>query len=106
MFPLSAFLVDSGLTLLRRMLRREAWWTPHTQHAYQVWARRAGHARVTLAYAGWTLAGALLAWGGFRLPVHFMLCIGLAWYTSAAFVWWSLQRMEPKTNPRLDGRET
>lgn len=94
LLPLSAFLVDSGLTLLRRMMRREAWWRPHTQHAYQVWARRAGHGKVTLAYSGWTFAGALLMVGGRLVPVHFMLCIALAWYTSAAFAWWCLQRME------------
>ncbi len=45
------FMVDAGLTLLRRLLRGERWWTPHTQHAYQAWARATGHGRVTLAYA-------------------------------------------------------
>lgn len=64
LLPLSAFLVDSGLTLLRRLLRRERWWTSHAQHAYQRWAAGAGtHTTVTLAYAGWTGAGWLAAWG-------------------------------------------
>ena len=62
---LSVFLVDAGLTLLRRLLRGERWWTPHTQHAYQVWARRSGHNRVTLAYAAldrqWRCRGFWLA---------------------------------------------
>lgn len=62
LMPLSAFLVDSGLTLSRRVLRGEQWWTPHAQHAYQRWAARIGtHTTVTLAYAGWTLAGLSLA---------------------------------------------
>jgi UDP-N-acetylmuramyl pentapeptide phosphotransferase/UDP-N-acetylglucosamine-1-phosphate transferase len=54
--PLSAFLLDAGLTLFTRMLRGERWWTPHVEHAYQRWARRAGrHSPVTAAYAVWTL---------------------------------------------------
>lgn len=95
LLPLSAFMVDAGLTLLRRILRGEAWWTPHTQHAYQVWARRSGHVVVTLAYVAWTSLGlvAMVAFEG--LPALFMLCICLAWYMSAALAWWMLQRMQP-----------
>ncbi|QSX77736.1 MraY family glycosyltransferase [Agrilutibacter solisilvae] len=64
LLPLSAFLVDASLTLIRRMARRERWWTPHTQHAYQRWAAAAGtHTIVTLAYAGWTAVACLLAVG-------------------------------------------
>src|SRR5690606_2727313 len=51
LFPLLPFLLDASLTLLSRMVRRERWWEPHTTHAYQAWARRRGHARVTVAYA-------------------------------------------------------
>lgn len=94
MLPLSAFLVDAGLTLLRRIVRREAWWAPHTQHAYQVWARRAGHRTVTLAYGGWTLAGSLLLLGVQAMPAKFMLACAVAWYISAGLAWWALQCME------------
>ena len=53
--PLSAFLVDAALTLASRMFRRERWWRPHVQHAYQRWVGRLGrHAPVTAAYALWT----------------------------------------------------
>ena len=53
--PLSAFLVDATLTLASRMLRRERWWRPHVQHAYQRWTTRLGrHAPVSKAYALWT----------------------------------------------------
>ena len=38
--PVSAFLVDATLTLAGRILRREQWWTPHVQHAYQAAARQ------------------------------------------------------------------
>lgn len=57
----SAFLIDTALTLARRIVRRERWWTPHVEHAYQRLAARLGsHAPVTLLYAAWTV-GALLA---------------------------------------------
>jgi UDP-N-acetylmuramyl pentapeptide phosphotransferase/UDP-N-acetylglucosamine-1-phosphate transferase len=54
LLPLSAFIVDASLTLLLRMFRRQRWWLPHAEHAYQHWARRRGHVLVTLAYGGWT----------------------------------------------------
>jgi hypothetical protein len=92
--PLSAFLVDAGLTLLRRVLRREAWWTPHTQHAYQGWARRRGHVAVTSAYVGWTALGLLLMGVAPAASLILIVSICLAWYTSAGMAWWKLQRME------------
>lgn len=97
LLPLSAFMIDTGLTLLRRLVNGERWWTAHTQHAYQVWARRVGHAKVTLAYAGWSAAGvaAMVAFSG--RSVVLMLCICLAWYMSGALAWRRLQRMEPRT---------
>ncbi|MFD0738193.1 lipopolysaccharide biosynthesis protein [Lysobacter koreensis] len=93
--PVSAFLVDAGLTLLRRLWRGERWWTAHTQHAYQVWARQAGsHAWPTAAYSAWTLCG-VLAMGLLRsAPGSFILASSIAWYTSGAFLWWWLQRRE------------
>lgn len=52
LLPLSVFLVDASLTLMRRILRGEQWWSPHVQHAYQRWAKGVGrHSIVTLAYA-------------------------------------------------------
>ena len=104
MLPLSAFLVDAGLTLLRRIIRREAWWRPHTQHAYQVWARRAGHTRVTLAYAAWTLGGSVLMLVGQNTPNAFMLGITVAWYISAGLVWWLVQTMEPEKSQAVHSK--
>lgn len=61
--PFTAFLFDSGFTLLRRMVRGERWWEAHTQHVYQRLAVKWGHAAVTLTYALGTLAGiAVLLW--------------------------------------------
>ncbi len=92
LLPLAAFVIDAGLTLARRIWRREPWWTAHTQHAYQRWARSTGHAQVTLAYAAWTSLGVLFAAGLRDRPWFFMLAGVLAWYTSCAFLWWWLQR--------------
>lgn len=50
----SAFLVDSGATLLSRMLMRRRWYSAHREHLYQ-WLVRCGwnHARVVAAYMAW-----------------------------------------------------
>ena len=90
--PFAAFLVDSALTLLRRLLRGERWWTPHTQHAYQGWAARIrAHAPVTLAYAGWTAVAGLLAWWLRSVPESYAIAVLLAWYAATAYLWWRLQ---------------
>ncbi|GAB3384889.1 MraY family glycosyltransferase [Lysobacter fragariae] len=92
LLPLSAFLVDSGLTLARRVLRGERWWTAHAQHAYQAWAARSGtHAIVTFAYAGWTAVAWLLAWGLQSRPTTQAKGIALAWLVLAMALWWALQ---------------
>ncbi|HEY4560486.1 MAG TPA: lipopolysaccharide biosynthesis protein [Lysobacter sp.] len=92
LLPLSGFLVDAGLTLLRRILRGERWWEPHTQHLYQALARRYGHAPVTLGYAGWTLvAGAAAVFLGAQTPGFISVCL-FAWYTGAAVLWVVAQR--------------
>jgi UDP-N-acetylmuramyl pentapeptide phosphotransferase/UDP-N-acetylglucosamine-1-phosphate transferase len=89
--PMSAFLVDASLTLARRILRRETWWSPHTQHAYQRWAAAAGtHIPVTIAYAGWTAASCLLAgwlWSGRSGQGAAVL----AWMALATAAWGVLQ---------------
>lgn len=95
LLPLSAFLVDAGLTLLRRAMRGERWWTAHAQHAYQAWARRSGHARVTVAYAAWTLAAVALAVSLGSASLGFILKIAVAWYTTAAVAWGVLQARDP-----------
>lgn len=93
LLPLSAFVIDAGLTLARRVARRERWWTAHTQHAYQGMARRVGgHVPVALGYAGWTGLGVLVAFGLREMPRFFMLAGVLAWYISGTFLWWCLQR--------------
>ena len=90
--PISAFMVDAGLTLGRRVLRGERWWTAHAQHAYQRWARGAGsHVPVTLGYAAWTGAGLVIVLGLPRGGFFLTFAVVLAWYTFGAFLWWRLQ---------------
>ena len=91
--PLSAFLVDAGLTLARRVTRGEPWWRPHVQHAYQRWARRGGsHVPVTLAYAAWTVAGGAMLFGARGEELVVMFALTVAWYIAGAGAWWMLQR--------------
>lgn len=46
---LGVFLVDSGVTLLRRILNGERWYEAHCSHAYQHAARKWGHKRITVS---------------------------------------------------------
>lgn len=91
LLPLAPFLVDAGLTLARRVLRRERWWTAHTQHAYQACARRHGHRAVTLGYALATLAGAAVALIMKEHVTTFIASSLFTWYMSAAILWGWLQ---------------
>lgn len=93
LLPVSAFLVDSGLTLLRRLIRGERWWTAHAQHAYQRWASRAGtHAVVTVGYAGWTAASWAMAWWlASKGEEGSMVFWCAAWIAIAATLWAWLQ---------------
>ena len=45
------FIADTGVTLARRVLRGEQWWSAHRSHAYQRLSRRFGsHAKSALLY--------------------------------------------------------
>jgi hypothetical protein len=93
LLPLSAFLVDSGLTLMRRVVKRERWWTAHAQHAYQRWACSSGsHMIVTFMYAGWTAASWLLAWWLAARAGERMALWCAVWFTMAVASWAGLQR--------------
>lgn len=86
------FVTDATLTLLRRMLRREAWHRPHRSHAYQWSARRWGHRRVTVTAACvnlfWLLPLAALAfhrpeWGAMILATAYLPLAVAAWRLGA-----------------------
>ncbi|HVX05980.1 MAG TPA: glycosyltransferase family 4 protein [Rhodanobacteraceae bacterium] len=89
----SAFLVDSGLTLARRMLAGQRWYAPHRQHLYQ-WLVRVNwsHARTDIAYMTWNLVVvAPLAWLAARQPAHGGWYFLAAW-ASAAVAWFTGKR--------------
>ena len=44
---LSVFLIDSGVTLVRRIINGDKWYMAHCSHAYQHAARKWGHKKVT-----------------------------------------------------------
>ncbi len=91
--PLSAFLLDAGLTLFTRILRGERWWAPHVEHAYQRWARCVGrHPPVTAGYAVWTLLmclGMVLLWK--RDPRGTEMAVVGCWAMGCG-VWYWLRR--------------
>lgn len=91
LLPLLAFAVDASLTLARRMLRRERWWEPHVQHAYQAEARRRGHAPVTAAFLGWTFVASAFMLLLEQAPAFVILCATAACLALACGAWWLLQ---------------
>ncbi len=89
----SAFLVDSGLTLLRRILGGQRWYAPHRQHLYQ-WLVRVNwsHARTDVGYMIWNLAvvaplAVLAAWQ----PANGLWYFAAAW-AAAACIWFAGKR--------------
>ena len=84
----SVFVTDATLTLLRRTARGERPWQAHRRHAYQQLARRWGHRRVTLLYAGltafWALPLALFAQHTSAWPI-----VALAYAPLIGFAAWA-----------------
>jgi Fuc2NAc and GlcNAc transferase len=76
---LALFVADATLTLVRRVLRGEAWHAAHRTHAYQravdLWGR---HARVTGVCLMLTLPLAALAWWGSLVPTQLGLALVFA----------------------------
>lgn len=45
----AVFLIDSGITLIRRIINGDKWYEAHCSHAYQHAARKWGHEKVTIS---------------------------------------------------------
>jgi len=90
--PLSTFLVDAGFTLAARILSRQRWWEPHAQHVYQRLARRFGHTRVTLGYAGFSGVAIALFLGLQDLQPGWEAAGSIAWLFLASTVWLLLRK--------------
>jgi UDP-N-acetylmuramyl pentapeptide phosphotransferase/UDP-N-acetylglucosamine-1-phosphate transferase len=93
LLPLSAFVLDAGLTLFWRIIRGDRWWTPHVEHAYQRWARRAGsHVPVTAGYAAWTLPACLgMVWLRGEDPIGMTMAV-MVWLVLGYGLWYWLRR--------------
>ena len=98
LLPPLAMLVDTGLTLLWRMLRGERWWQAHVQHAFQRWSRHRGHVPVTAAFAGWTFAAVALMLAALHWPAHVALGAALAGLLASAWAWRWLHLRYAKNN--------
>lgn len=103
LLPLSAFLVDAGMTLASRVVRRERWWQPHVTHAFQHAARRHGHVAVSLGFAAWTALAVATAWTIRDMTFTSLIISLLPWYAVAAAAWWLLRRHG--TSPAMENRE-
>ena len=92
LLPISACVLDAGLTLLTRMLRGERWWTPHVEHVYQRWARSAGsHLPVTALYAAWTLlACAGVVWLSGKGQTGIVIAV-MTWLAMGCGLWYWLR---------------
>ena len=86
--PLTAFLVDAGFTLLRRLLAGERWWQPHATHVYQHAARKLGsHVPVTCAYACFSAVAIGLLLICSQLPHLPALVITISWAGASVLLW-------------------
>jgi Fuc2NAc and GlcNAc transferase len=74
------FLVDATVTLLRRAVRGDRWYTAHRLHGYQHLARRwKRHLPVTLLVGAINLSWLLpWAWYAARTPAHATLSLAAA----------------------------
>lgn len=84
----SLFVADSSVTLVRRVIRGDRWYTAHRSHAYQRLARSAlGHAGVVRLSWAWNLAVlAPAAYFSVRMPEFQYLLAVLAMSASIALV--------------------
>ena len=91
----SAVLIDTGLTLLRRLLAGRKVWHAHREHLYQIAVRKGhSHGQVCFVFAAWTLVWAALAqlfhsYSSFVMSILFILCYtcGAALYFGLRWIW-------------------
>ena len=103
MLLLSAFGLDAGLTLAKRIVQGRRFWRAHREHLYQLAVRKGHtHARVCLAYAAWAI---LCAWFALSLQDAGadvgMVSAVVVWLFGAA-AWGLLRRHWLKRDSRMD----
>lgn len=94
--PVSAVVLDTGLTLADRLRRGEKVWLGHREHLYQrAIAAGRSHGAVAAAYAAWTLAASLLALALVRQPSGAVLTAVFAVYAGGILLYVSAGRRWP-----------
>lgn len=102
LLPVSAMLLDAGLTLVSRLRRRQVLWRAHREHLYQrAVAKGWSHAGICLLYGGWTLALTVLALWLARQPAPWSLAGSLAVLVFGIIAYSLLGRAWPR--PIADG---
>lgn len=103
----SVVLVDTAMTLARRIVLRRRFWQAHREHLYQYAVRLHGHAKPALAYAAATVLAWLLALSlqGRQGTILAIVVPTLAW-VSAAAVYLLLRRhwLGRGKHPSMEGK--
>jgi UDP-N-acetylmuramyl pentapeptide phosphotransferase/UDP-N-acetylglucosamine-1-phosphate transferase len=93
----SPFIVDSTLTLLRRLLKRERIWQAHKTHYYQRLVQLGwGHRRTVLSEYVLMVACGVSALAVRKLDVHLQWILILGWISTYAALSISVNRLEQK----------
>jgi UDP-N-acetylmuramyl pentapeptide phosphotransferase/UDP-N-acetylglucosamine-1-phosphate transferase len=98
--PLAPFLLDTSVTIVRRILRGDrSIMTAHRTHFYQLLAERQGHTRVSFVWAGLAACGSLVALIYDRLPFVGRLGALLLLAAAHALLGWVILRARPIRPP-------
>ncbi len=92
---LAVFICDSSLTLLKRVVAGEKWYTPHRSHAYQILVQSGmTHRRLALYTAGinFLLLGPL---AGIALYIHALPAAAGTVFAAASVTWAIVQHNTP-----------
>ncbi len=100
LLPVSAMVLDPGLTLLSRARRRQVLWRAHREHLYQrAIAHGWSHAGICMLYVAWTLAATGLALWLQRQPAHWGPAGSLIALGFGIIAYWLLGRAWPRPAP-------
>jgi UDP-N-acetylmuramyl pentapeptide phosphotransferase/UDP-N-acetylglucosamine-1-phosphate transferase len=100
---LSAFGLDAGLTLGKRIVQGRRFWRAHREHLYQFAVRRGhSHARVCLAYAAWAILCGWFAIGLDQAGADLGIAAAAAVWLLGATAWVLLRRHWLKRETRMD----
>lgn len=95
------FLVDSTLTLVRRVMAGEKWYQAHRSHAYQrLYQAGWSHGRVLLAFIGINLVLSLFALIALFYPDLLLVMLFLSMLVTG-LLYWLVERLVPLYTARL-----